>query len=84
MKKGIASATLTGFLVGFLLTILSVALQGTIEEGTLLLNLLVGEVLVGAVIGLYSLIILGLPALLTGAAFGYCAERLTRRLLQPH
>jgi hypothetical protein len=84
VKKGIASATLTCFLIGFLLTIISVALQGTIEEDTLLLNLLVGGVMSGTVIGLSSLVIMGLPALLTGAAFGYCAERLTRRLVQPH
>lgn len=78
VKKGIASATLTCFLVGFLLTVISVVMR-TIEEDTLLLNLLVGGVMSGTVIGLYSLVIMGLPALLTGAAFGYFAERLTRR-----
>ena len=46
------------------------------------MNFLVGGVMSGTVIGLSSLVIMGLPALLTGAAFGYVAERLTRKPAQ--
>lgn len=46
------------------------------------MNFLVGGVMSGTVMGLSSLVIMGLPALLTGAAFGYVAERLTRKPAQ--
>jgi hypothetical protein len=83
VKKGVASATLTCFLVGFLLGIIDEVRLGTTQKGTFLLNLLVGEVVTGTLVGLVGLVIMGPPALLTGAAFGYFAERLTRRLVQP-
>lgn len=46
------------------------------------MNFLVCGVMSGTVIGLSSLVIMGLPALLTGAAFGYVAERLIRKPAQ--
>jgi hypothetical protein len=92
VKKGMAAATLTCFLIGSLLSILNAIARGTIEieEATLLLYLLLYfdalvHIAVNAIfMGLMGLLFIGLPALIVGAAYGYIAERLTGRLLQLH